>query len=296
MLSVLIPVYNFDVRNLIKDLQSQCQLSGIAFEILCFDDCSSIDFREINREIKKLKGVVYRELKENLGRSQIRNELADAANYDYLLFMDCDSKVIREDYIKKYLLHLDPETLLYGGRVYHNIPPAEPELYFHWLYGTNREQIPAAVRKITPYQAFMTNNFLIPGALFQTIRFDDRLTQYGHEDTIFGLELKQRGIAIHHLDNPLEHLGLEKVDRFLSKTEKGIENLYFLWQENPLIDTRLLRMAQKIINWKLTGLSIWSLRIFLKRIKRNLHSTRPNLLYFDLFKLLLLLEKDQHAK
>lgn len=269
---------------------------AIDFEIRCLDDHSSKTYRQRNRELKKLKGVVYQELDENLGRSRIRNYLAEVAQYDYLLYMDCDSGVVREDYIKLYLQHLDPDTLLYGGRVYKPSPPPEPDLYFHWYYGTKREQIPVTIRQVTPYQAFMTNNFLIPKEMFQTIRFDERLRQYGHEDTIFGLELKQRGTRILHLDNPLEHLGLEAADVFLEKSRKGVENLYFLWQENPLIDTRLLRTAKKLKSWKLTIPVVWFLRLFLERIKRNLLSTRPNLLYFDFFKLLLLLEMDQHEK
>lgn len=295
MLSVLIPIYNFDVRNLVKDLHIQCRSAGIPFEIRCFDDQSSISFHKINREIQKLDNVVYQELPSNLGRARIRNELADTATFDFLLFMDCDSKVVRADYIKKFIDHLNPEILLYGGRIYDPYPPESPELFFHWLYGINREQVPARIRSKTPYQAFMTNNFLIPKPIFQQIRFDDRLTQYGHEDTIFGLELKQQGIAIKHLDNPLEHLGLENVDTFLGKTQKGIENLYFLWRENPLIDTRLLRMVERLKNWNLSRPAIWFLQLFSERIKRNLHSNHPNLLYFDFLKLLLLLEMDQQS-
>ena len=291
MLSVLIPVYNFDIRPLVNDLHQQCLQLGIPFEICCLDDCSQLDFQQKNREISSLEGVKYEELSVNQGRSRIRNTMADAAAYEYLLYMDCDSKVVRADYIKKYIQNLAEDTLLYGGRVYDPNPPGDPELYFHWLYGISREQMPVDLRSASPYHSFMTNNFLIPKALFQSIRFDERLNQYGHEDTIFGLELRQRGIPIVHLDNPLEHLGLEQVNVFLEKTEKGIANLYFLWQENPLIDTRLLRMAKKLKQWNVDKLVLWVLQQFSSTIKRNLHSDRPKMLYFDFFKLLLLLEK-----
>lgn len=295
MLSVLIPVYNYDVTTLVNDLQRQCLAEGISFTIYCLDDCSATSFQEKNRQLAGMEGVVYQELSENVGRSRIRNRLAEMARHDYLLFMDCDSKVVRPDYIQKYLRHLTPDTLLYGGRVYSDQPPADPALYFHWCYGTAREQIPVDVRRKTPYHAFMTNNFLIPKATFESIGFDERLTQYGHEDTIFGLELRQRGIRLEHLDNPLEHLGLERVEVFLEKTRKGIDNLYFLWQDNPLIDTRLLRMAQQLKSWYLAGSACWLLRRFSRVIANNLYSSQPKMLYFDLFKLLLLLEKDRES-
>ncbi|MBK9012976.1 MAG: hypothetical protein IPM82_02230 [Saprospiraceae bacterium] len=66
----------------------------------------------------------------------------------------------------------------------------------------------------------MTNNFLIPRQLFLEIQFDETLRQYGHEDTLFGMELARRQVPIVHIDNPLEHIGLEPVDVFLRKTEQ----------------------------------------------------------------------------
>ena len=51
-----------------------------------------------NRIIQNLENVIYRELPQNLGRSKIRNVLGKAAKFDYLLFLDCDSKVVSDNY------------------------------------------------------------------------------------------------------------------------------------------------------------------------------------------------------
>ncbi len=298
MISVLIPVYNFDIQLLVKDLHQQLLEAGIPFEIRCYDDGSQENFKNINRQLLNpstlqpfnLLNITYQELPENLGRARIRNVLAKSAKYPYLLFMDCDSKVVSPNYIKHYIEHLHPDTLLYGGRSYAPTPPDFPELYFHWHYGTQREQIPAEIRQRNPYHAFMTNNFLIPKAIFNTIRFDERLKQYGHEDTLFGLELQKRKIKIIHIDNPLEHIGLEDTDTFLRKTRQGVENLAFLATAYPQLETKLLNTYKILKKFKLSMITSYILKILQPIIIKKLHTEKVNLQWFDLYKLQLLMD------
>ena len=79
MLSILIPVYNFDVRVLVEELHRQALGLSLPAEILCFDDGSAEQWKTLNREVALLSSVRYKEWPENLGRSRIRNALADAA-------------------------------------------------------------------------------------------------------------------------------------------------------------------------------------------------------------------------
>ncbi len=288
--SVLIPVYNCDVRALVYALQQQAMAQALPVELLCWEDASDPAFLNLNAELSGLAGVDYRVLPENLGRSRIRNRLAAAAAYDYLLFMDGDSAVIRPDYLKTYISQLSPESLLYGGRAYQAERPSDPSLVFHWEYGRKREVQPPQARQQRPYHSFMTNNFLIPKALFMPIQFDSRLLQYGHEDTLFGMELRQRAIPVRHLDNPLRHDGLEPAAAFLRKSEQAIQNLAFLVKAGHPIDTRLLRVYQKLERWQLTE----PLRLVLKRVHKSLYrhlrkNSNPSLKVFDLYKLGLLL-------
>ena len=118
MLSILIPTYNFDINDLVKGLSDQCKAAAIEYEILCFDDGSKEEFKLCNRELRAYSSVVYKELEENHGRSKIRNLLAASAKYPYLLFMDCDSGIVKENYIADYISNLSPDKVLYGGRVY----------------------------------------------------------------------------------------------------------------------------------------------------------------------------------
>jgi glycosyltransferase involved in cell wall biosynthesis len=285
MLSILLPVYNFDIRPLVAELHRQCELCGIVYEIICFDDGSSPDYKFVNREVAVFKHLIYKELPKNIGRAAIRNALGWEARYTWLLFMDCDSKVVRHSYIQNYIDNLQSHAVVYGGRCYALKPPAEPALYFHWFYGKNREQINPEERRLSPYHGFMTNNFLITREVFLLILFDETLKQYGHEDTLFGMELSKRQIPILHINNPLEHIGLEPAPVFIKKAEQGLENLYGLWRRGKRIDTRLLSVFVKIEKYHLTMPVRWGFNLFRKFILKQLYSTSPNLKLFDFYKL-----------
>lgn len=233
---------------------------------------------------------------KNLGRSVIRNVLGKAAKYPYLLFMDCDSKVVSNDYIEKYMAQLQPGSLLYGGRCYNNQAPKEKQYLLHWKYGKNREESSAKERFTHPWHSFMTNNFVVPRNIFLNTLFDEGLKQYGHEDTIFGLELKKQNTKIIHLDNPLEHIGLESSQVFIKKSEQALENLYFLHQKNPLMETKLLNLFSSLKRKKIIpqiGKQYYFLSPF---IIKQLHSKFPSLKLFDFYKLLFLshLDLKQH--
>lgn len=286
MLSILIPIYNFDVVDFVKDLSTQASLCKIDFEILCFDDGSSPEFKTKNSELATIQGVVYNELPQNIGRSKIRNLLAENAKYDYLLFLDCDSKTNSNQFIANYIKHATPKAVVYGGRNYDAKPPANKDTFFRWWYGVNRETIAVTERAKQPYHSFMTNNFLIPKSLFLSIKLDETLQGYGHEDTLFGLELKKRKISMLHIENPLCHVGLESVDEFLQKTREGIQNLVVLIQSGKVDKTIKLYRYYGLI--KKLGLENKVLDYYLKNktnIEQKLHSKRPNLRWFDIYKL-----------
>ncbi len=295
MLSILIPIYNFNIVPLVQDLHQQSELCQIPFEILCFDDGSTTAFKKNNKVINQLKQVVYKELPQNLGRAKIRNVLAKSAKYPYLLFMDCDSKTIDNQYINNYLKHLKPTTLLYGGRVYAPTSPKNSQQNLHYYFGKNREEILTEERKIKPYYSFMTNNFLMPKALFLEIQFEESIEGYGHEDTLFGIALKQRQIPILHLNNPLEHIGLEEQAIFLKKQKEAIKNLYLLHQKESLLDTKLLTTFVACKKWKIESLVLMVLQLLQPFIQQQLKANKPKLFFLDLFKLHHLLSLDKYG-
>jgi len=290
MLSVLIPVFNFDVCNLVQEISNQAVKAKVLFEILVIDDASHEDFKIINREITHCEGVTYIEEKKNLGRSKIRNKLADLSKYNNLLFLDCDSKIVKKNFLINYLRNIDSESVIYGGREYESINPEDGKYKLHWLHGIKREQIPAIVRAEVPNKSFMTNNFIISKKAFNKVRFNELIKGYGHEDTLFGYDLAAVNIVVNHIDNPVIHLGLESNEEFLRKTQEGIKNLKKIMNINGntkslIKDITLLAFYNSIKN---LGLSKFISYIYSKnenRLRKNLMSNSPNLILFDFYKL-----------
>jgi hypothetical protein len=290
MLSILIPVYNFDVRILVRNLDIQGMALGVPYEIILLDDASDLEYRGLNRELDDLDSVHYFELPANIGRAEIRNRMAEIAKFPYLLFMDGDSEVMYNDFLRNYLNKAKGELVVFGGRIYSMVAPRDRSKYLRWKYGSKAETIRAAERVQSPYRSFMTSNFLISKSIFSKIRFDEDIRTYGHEDTLFGYNLKKAGIPLVHIDNPLVHIGLEDGIDFIRKTREGIENLIKILkkQENPsdfAEEVKLLRQYKKLKgSWKEKML----IRIYIKYrsgIEKNLCSRYPSMKLFNLYKL-----------
>jgi len=227
MISVCIPVYNFDVEHLLKVLSKQA--TPIGAEIIVIDDASNL-FKEKNKKIaESLPNTKYIQLQKNIGRSRIRNLFLDYAKFDYLLFLDCDSIVSSPTFLYKYKEIIEKENpeVVCGGRFYGEKPKSRKNM-LRWKYGTSQETKPAHIRELTPNASFMTNNFLIRKDVFEKIKFNEDLTKYGHEDTLFGYDLKRHGIKIHHIGNPVANGELELNEDFVQKTEQAIENLIYI--------------------------------------------------------------------
>ena len=290
MLSILIPVYNFDITKLVETLYFQAEKAKVDFEIIIVDDASQKEYKIKNKILSRRKNVKYIEESVNIGRSKIRNRLTDLASYPYLLFVDCDSEVNSSNYIKNYIECCVGDVVVCGGRIYESREPADYKYYLRWLHGIKREQFSAKVRSSEPNKSFMTNNFLISKQIFNKIRFDETITKYGHEDTLFGYELKKKSIIIKHIDNPLIHIGLETNDEFIQKTKEGIKNLKRIMKNNGnekilIRDITLLHYFKLFQKFGIAKI----LKVLFKKSENKLYkylvNNRPFLVVFDLYKL-----------
>ena len=92
MISILIPTYNYNITRLVADLHQQALDTYVDFEIIVIEDGSTL-FVEDNKAVNDFEFCRYIILSENIGRSAVRNKLADEAKFGHLLFMDCDAEV-----------------------------------------------------------------------------------------------------------------------------------------------------------------------------------------------------------
>ena len=111
MLSILIPIYNENCVNLVSDLLIQAKALACPYEILVFDDFSPIQYKE-NEIINQWENTTFKTLSENLRRAKIRNLLADSAKGDVLLFLDGDSGIVRNDFLKSFIRLLIESNIL----------------------------------------------------------------------------------------------------------------------------------------------------------------------------------------
>lgn len=286
MISILIPVYNYDVVALAKELSRQCQQRDIVFQILVFDDKSKDEFKAINQIVSQEFNVSYVEMSENKGRAKIRNRLAKMAQYDWLLFLDCDSKVISDTFIDDYLRHLQEPSVIFGGRVYQQKKPNNDYLT-HWAYGTKVESKSASKRKGKPYISFHSNNFLIHRSIFDQVQFREDIDGYGYEDLYFAEEVKLKGIVIKHIDNPVLHEGLDNNISFTLKTENAIKNLSKLNKDGHLKSVKLSQYyLSKSVNPLYYIVMISSKKMY-KIAERKMKRGTKNMLWIQLYKLYL---------
>jgi len=141
-----------------------------------------------------------------------------------------------------------------GGRRYREEPPADPQLYLHWWYGTQRESDDGPNHP-PGWLGFHSNNFLAARDLLLAHPFPEQTTGYGHEDTLWGQQFMDTDVPLVRLSNSVVHLGLEPQDVFLRKQREAIRNLHCLKSSTPHLRTRLIDLAEKTPG--LTALAGW---------------------------------------
>ncbi len=298
MLSILIPVYNVKVDQLVASLNDQCTRQEITYEIICLDDGSNERLRDYHKAHLTGEHIVYDEVKQNLGRSSIRNTLARQAQYPFLLFLDGDQAITRPDFIQLYLkaIKSHPQAVLCGGTIYSQDPPKDRSYVLHWHYGKYREEVPAYVRFQSPQRHFHSNNFLIAKDLFIDIRFDTTIKGYGYEDLELGHRLTQLHKKIVHIENPVLHLGLKPSYKFLADLKSASANLSFLYAQNKIGDTPLILWYNRIKIFRLWKPLILVFRAQEQRMLQWFESQHRPLLLLDALKLLYFAQGQQNDK
>ncbi|MAQ41129.1 glycosyltransferase family 2 protein [Mesonia oceanica] len=288
MISILIPTYNCIAVNLIKELHSQCLQLEIDFEIICLDDAShKTDTIIANREINTLHSVVFEELPQNIGRSAIRNKLAEKAKYPWLLYLDADVIPIQKNFISNYNLAIKNNNnvkVVYGGRKH--LPRHNSNQKLRWKYGFYKEDKTKEERNRNPYISIITNNLLVKKDIFHKIKFDESLKNYGHEDTLFSYHLKKENVEVLHIDNYVNHQEIDSNQEFITKTEFGLQNLHYLCKNGnlPYKYAKITSYYQVIRKFHLNYIFIWSYKIFMSKMKKNLLSKSPSLKVFNIYK------------
>lgn len=285
MISILIPTYNYDITELTIELHRQALDQYVEFEIIVIEDGSTLFLKE-NRVVNELEFCRYILLSQNIGRSAVRNKLANEARYEHLLFIDCDAQVCSDLFVAKYLSFCREDCVVIGGTAY-DPTVTNPDFSLRLTYGRQRESRSALERDKNNFSTF---NFLISKTVFSKVCFDESIRGYGHEDMLFGYQLHQLGYEFVQIENPLIHKGLDDNDTFIRKTEEATRNLYLLYKTRryPYLSTesKLLRSFMRIYKSGLCFLFASVFDLMQPFLYRKLCNVSPSLRLYDLYKLL----------
>lgn len=276
-LSILIPTFNDPCSTLVRNLHQQAEALGMTYEILVADDGSTQEkVLEENRSINALPHCQLIERGVNAGRASIRNFLAQQARYAWLLFIDSDMVVCRNDYLRKYA-SCEETPIVDGGVVIGACKPGNLRSLYE--KAAESKHTPKE-RQLSPYRDFHTANFMIKRTLMLQQPFDERFKSYGYEDVLFGKAMEKASVPILHIDNPMSFEIFEENEHFVSKTEEGLRTLYEFRNELQGY-SRLLDSIQTLPHTPIR----WWHQLFGAIERRHLTSRRPSLWVFNLYKI-----------
>nr|WP_315253084.1 glycosyltransferase [uncultured Flavobacterium sp.] len=286
MLSILIPVYNYNAFPLVFELQKQCLNCAIEFEILCQDDASVSKWNIENQKINLITNCAFFINNSNLGRGRNINSLVEKSKYSLLLIMDCDTFPTKNNFIQKYCEVILNTSVVFGGIQYEKEIPGKEKL-LRWVYGNKREAHSFENRSKNPDFKALTSNLLIKKKIFSQYPFDVTITNYGYEDLCFLSVLKTQNISISHIDNPTFHLNLETSIVFLEKTKTAIENLVYIINSGkfPNIESKINSAYIILKKFRLVSTTAFIFNKTESAITSNLLSKKPSLFLFDIYKL-----------
>lgn len=289
MISILVPVYKFDVQNLVRQIYAQIQSSGIEAELIVLDDGSGIEWETLKQEFSSFS---FLSNPTNKGRSFSRNRLVQLATYENLIFLDCDVELGHHpDWLKTYarMLQSDKPAVYYGSCVYPSERPEDAKFLLHWLYGHKKENPALEYRRKHPVSTFHTVNFACKRSLCILQPFDEQLSRYGHEDSLWARQISERGIPIIHIQNPVTHLGLHNHRQFLRNTAASVKNSVLLIKKGLSLPSLLNSWYIRMERIRLTASLYYIYRLLERRIVRNLLGSNPNLYCLTVFKMGLML-------
>ncbi|AFR35306.1 glycosyltransferase family 2 protein [Riemerella anatipestifer] len=295
MISICIPIYNTEVTTLVTALKSEIKTNHLNTEIVLIDDASDEYYYGLNKPLEAVVDTMVW-LPKNVGRSRIRNVFLKYSKGQYLLFLDGDGEIISNQFIQnyqKFITENKDAKVVYGGRCIQKEEPSV-ERYLRWKFANERENLPLFQREKNKHLSFQTNNFLIERETFSQCLFDEQLTGYGYEDLVFAKDLKDKGIDVFHIDNPILNIDLETNEVYLKKVEDSINNLCFLLKNSPkkVEDIKLVKAYHVVKKLKLSFVLSRLFSSFGKEfLREKLLNGKASLRYLDMYKLGLLLEK-----
>lgn len=262
-ISILIPVFRDYASWQARRLAEQCRrLEGVRWEIVIADDGSGEPWASAVDDAAAVLGCRVLKRQENTGRAAIRNYLAREARYDTIIYID-SGLMPGDHFVERYAnmaaghdvvcgtISVNPEMLAQDPSLKRNLRCR--------LEMRAERRFTAQRHAADPWRNFHSGTFMARRQVMLDNPFDENIKTYGYEDTLFGKRLKDRGVKVEHIDNPVAFTSFESNSRYLEKTREAMHTLYAYRGElrgySPLLSLaeRLLRLRLLPLLRPLTG-------------------------------------------
>tara|TARA_R110002096_G_scaffold17522_4_gene60601 strand:+ start:6860 stop:7747 length:888 start_codon:yes stop_codon:yes gene_type:complete len=286
MISILIPVYNYNITHLVIEIHKQLSISDVDFEILCLEDGSDNEYVKQNKTINTLTNTKQVISKINVGRISTRQLLCNEAKYSWLLFLDADVIPKKSHFISDYINLINSKyEAIFGGFTYSSEKPGSNYM-LRWTYGKNNEEVLSSKRNKNPYKVIISANFLIRKTVFDQINSQIKGNAYGF-DNYFATLLKSEKIKILHIDNEVYHKGIETNACYLEKKEAAAKTLLTLYKSGKTQnhDNDLLGLFIKLKSYKLNYLFVLFYKLFHNILRKNILSSNPSIKLLQLYRI-----------
>lgn len=285
MISILIPTYNYDASQLVKEINVQCLNLKIDFEILVYND-GGTEFETENTKINLLKNCHYSSGIKNIGRTQSRDLLAKKALYNWLLFLDADVLPTQTNFIKNYISAINNHHSVIVGGCKYKPESLNSNTTLRYKYGVERESKNAMIRNEKPYSNILSANILIRKDIFLQSNFMNEKKYYGM-DIFFSYQLMIQRNTVFHIENPVFHMGLESNEAFFEKCLMSVKSRKETLIDKPRIEeiNSLIRYYKFIKANRLITITNLFFKITKPLLKKLIFSKNPNLISLDLYRL-----------
>jgi glycosyltransferase involved in cell wall biosynthesis len=248
-ISICVPTFRHDVTPLLKAL-SKCEATA-QIEVIVFDDGSRD--HDLLATMEASAGhanaaVRIVSSRSNRGDAAARNAAMAHARADWILLADADMTPDTPVFIQAYLNAIDHASgpaVIVGGYSLQSAPEDRAFALHRWQARTS-ECVPAVERNLSPGRYVFSSNVLVHRAVLKTCPFDEGFSDWGWEDTDWGLSV-QKQFRIVHIDNTATRLGLDKTDALMGKYARSGANFARVASRHPedAAAMPLFRMAKR---------------------------------------------------
>lgn len=260
VLSVLIPFFGDDPRDLLTALDREAVKLRGSVEIVVLDDgtCDPELTAKVREKVlatdlpTRLVTLPY-----NLGRARGRNRLADHARGSSYLFLDADMRPDDDRFLAAWadVVALKDPAVAFGGFSLKQAPKAR-QFDVHRQMAQKAECVPFFERAKQPEKYVYTSNLLIRRDAFIWEAFDEGFTGWGWEDVEWAMRIVRRFTVV-HVDIPATHLGLDTVENLARKYEQSVGNFARVVQRHPEIVSQYPSYRAACMLKKTPGIATW---------------------------------------